>query len=108
MGSSWQLFFKLSGNFVRDIFAKHFLRKLQASNLLAATLLEITCLTKYMELAFNSKGYLYGVKNYIYIRMLMPMPMLRCRCRDFQMAAANLQENTHAECDFNKVASQLY
>ena len=54
------------------------------------TLLEITCLTGYIELAFHSKGYLYCVKNYIYIRMPMPMPMpmpmLRCRCRDFQMA----------------------
>ena len=43
---------------------------------------------KYLELAFNSKGYLYCVKNYIYIGIPMPMPipMLRCRCRDFQMA----------------------
>ena len=83
--------FKLSGNFLGDIFAKHFLTKLQASYLQVSTLLETICLTKYIELAFNSKGYSYCVKNYIYIRMPMPMPMPmsmpmpRYRCRDFQM-----------------------
>ena len=64
--------FKLSRNFLRDIFAKHFLTKSQASNLWVATLLETTCLAKYIELTFYSKGYLYCVKNYIYIRMPMP------------------------------------
>ena len=80
--------FKLWGNFLRDIFAKHFLTKSQAFNLQVATLLEITCLRKYIELAFISKGYLYCAKNYIFIRMPMPMPMPmpRCRCRDFKMA----------------------
>ena len=69
--------FKLSGDFLGDIFAKHFLTKLQASYLQVSTLLETTCLTKYIELAFNSKGYSYCVKNYIYIRMPMTMPMPR-------------------------------
>ena len=48
-------------------------------------------LTKYIELAFNSKGDLYCVKNYIYVRMLMVMPMKmpKCRWRDFQIAEMN-------------------
>ena len=59
--------FKLSKNFQRYIFAKYFLTKLEASNLQVATLLEITCLTKHIELAFNSKGYSYCVKKlYLY------------------------------------------
>ena len=83
--------FKLLENFLRDVFTKHFLTKSQAFNLQVATLQEITCLTKFIEIAFNSKGYLYCVKNYIYIGMRMPMsmpmplPMPRCPCRDFQM-----------------------
>ena len=38
--------FKLLGNFLRDIFAKHFLTKSQASGLQVATLQKITCLKK--------------------------------------------------------------
>ena len=67
--------FELLKNFLRDIFAKHFLTKSQASNIQVATLQEITCLAKYTELAFNSKGYSYCVKNCIHIRMPMPMPI---------------------------------
>ena len=39
--------FKLSENFLRDIFAKHFLTKSQA-----APLMEITCLTKIYRSSF--------------------------------------------------------
>ena len=38
--------FKLSENFLSDVFAKPFLTKSQASSLLVATLMEITSLTK--------------------------------------------------------------
>ena len=62
--------FQLSGNFLRHIFAKHFLTKSQTSNLQVAGLLKIICLTN-LELAFNSKGYLHCVKDYIF----------ECRCR---------------------------
>ena len=41
-------FFKLLKHFLRDIFAKHCLTLSQPCNL--------TCLIKYIELAFNSKG----------------------------------------------------
>ena len=37
--------------------------------------MEIRVLQNYIELAFNSKGYLYCVKNYICIGMPMLMPM---------------------------------
>ena len=46
------ILFKLLENFLRDIFAKHFLTKSQASNLQVATLLEITCLTKIYRTSF--------------------------------------------------------
>ena len=44
--------FKLSENFLRDIFAKHFLTKSQASNLTVANLMEITCLKKIYKISF--------------------------------------------------------
>ena len=43
---------KLSENFLRDIFAKHFLTKSQASNLKVANVMEITCLTKIYRTRF--------------------------------------------------------
>ena len=59
--------FKLWGDFLRDIFAKHFLTKSQASNLSVATSLETMCLTKYIELAFNSKRlFILCKKLYLY------------------------------------------
>ena len=44
--------FKLPGNVLRDIFAKHFLTKSQASYLKVATLMEITRLTKLYRSSF--------------------------------------------------------
>ena len=72
--------FKSSGNFLRDIFAEH--------NGNYADFNGNKVFAKFIELAFDSKGCLYCVKNHIYVRipMPMPMPMPRCRCRDFQMA----------------------
>ena len=58
---------KLSGDFLRDNFAKHFLPKSEASNLQVATLLK-----KNVKLAFNSEGYLYCVKTFAE----MPMPRI--------------------------------
>ena len=77
--------FKSLKNFLRDIFAKHFLTKSQASNLWFTTLLEIiTCLTKIYKLT------LYCVKDYIYIHMpiRMPMPIPICPYQDFQMTTS--------------------
>ena len=45
-------FLKLLENFLRDIFAKHFLIKSQAFSLQVATLLEITSLTKIYRTSF--------------------------------------------------------
>ena len=59
--------FKLSGNFLGDIFAKHFLTKLQASNPWVTTLLEMTCLKKQIELGFNPKGYLFMLCKKLYL-----------------------------------------
>ena len=86
---------KLSENFLRDIFAKHFLTKLQASK--SSTLLKITLLTKIYRINFNSSGDLYCVKEYSYhsntksdadANAEMPMPRFPngrfsgfCQCR---------------------------
>lgn len=55
MDSTIQLLLKFRKNILWDIFAKHFLTKLQASNQKVASLLKITC--------FNSKGNLYRVND---------------------------------------------
>ena len=44
--------FKVSENFLRDIFAKHFLTKSQVSNLQVANLMEIMCFTKLYRTSF--------------------------------------------------------
>ena len=71
--------FKLSGNFLPDIFAKHFLTKLQTTNRLVTTLMKIKCLTKICRTNPSFKSGLYCVKDYSCIRipipMLMPMPI---------------------------------
>ena len=48
---------------------------------------------KYQELTFNSKGYLYCVKNNIYIWIQC---QCQCRCRNFQL--------THLKAFFWKLA----
>ena len=51
-GFSTVTLLKLLENFLRDIFAKHFLTKSQASNLTVANLMEITCLKKIYKISF--------------------------------------------------------
>ena len=81
--------FKLSGNFLRDIFAKHSLTKFLGCDLIENNVFYKNTLNYVLTLTLKA---IYTVLKTIFIvRRLMPMPMPvlmpitmpRCRCRDF-------------------------
>ena len=72
--------YKISENFLRNIFIILYLTKLQTSDLYVSTLLKKIVLQKHIEITFNSKGDYYYLKKNIYIWMQMPT----CQWQDSQ------------------------
>ena len=64
--------YKISENFLRDIFNILYLTKLQTSDLYVSTLLKKIVLQKHIEITFNSKG------DYYYLKKIF---IFECRCR---------------------------